>query len=73
MKLEELQKDTSHCGIVPDSQVTVVNVQWVGSEALGLRYNTKNDKVASLIEYLDEDPDWKWSKRVGLRASTARV
>ncbi len=34
MRLEQLQPDAAVRGIVPDALVTVVNVQWFGSEAL---------------------------------------
>ena len=34
MKLEDLQPNAAVRGLLPDSLVTVVNVQWFGSEAL---------------------------------------
>ena len=37
-KLEDLQPNAEIRGILPDSLVTVVNVQWFGSEALELTY-----------------------------------
>ena len=40
MKLEEIQNNASLRGIIPDMLVTVVNVQWFGSEALELTYKT---------------------------------
>ncbi len=36
MKLEELQPNAAIRGILPDCLVTVVGVQWFGSEALEL-------------------------------------
>ena len=36
MKLEQLQTNAAIRGILPDALVTVVNVQWFGSEALEL-------------------------------------
>jgi hypothetical protein len=33
-------------GILPDAPVTVVNVQWFGSEALELTYKTRTDGPA---------------------------
>ena len=61
MKLEQLQTNTALRGIVPDALVTVVNVQWFGSEALELTYKTAGDRRTTWItEYLikhDEDID----------------
>lgn len=36
MKLEQLQTNLAIRGIVPDALVTVVSIQWFGSEALEL-------------------------------------
>ena len=49
MKLEQLQTNAAIRGIVPDTLVSVVNVQWFGSEALELTYKTASGKVASRI------------------------
>ena len=55
MKLEQLQLNTAIHGIVPDALVTVVNVQWFGSEALELTYKTPSGKVANeLLDRHDE-------------------
>ena len=45
-KLEELQPSAAVRGIIPDSLVTVGNVQWFGSEALELTYKTPAGNVA---------------------------
>ncbi|MBN8447423.1 hypothetical protein [Accumulibacter sp.] len=47
MKLEQLQTHAAIRGIVPDALVTVVSVQWFGSEALELTYKTASGKVAN--------------------------
>ena len=52
MKLEQLQTNAAIRGIVPDALVTVVNIQWFGSEALELTYKTQTGKVAN-DEFLD--------------------
>ena len=39
MRLEDLQPNAAIRGILPDCLVTVVSVQWFGSEALELTYN----------------------------------
>jgi superfamily II DNA or RNA helicase len=43
-------------GIVPDALVTVVNVQWFGSEALELTYKTAAGKVANELLYRHDEP-----------------
>src|SRR5438477_5821559 len=55
-KLEELQPTTSLRGILPDALVTVVNVQWFGSEALELTYKTPAGKVANELLYRHDEP-----------------
>ena len=42
-RLEDLQPNAAVRGILPDSLVTVVSVQWFGSEALELTYKTPAD------------------------------
>ncbi len=55
-KLEDLTPGTSVKGILPDSLVTVVNVQWFGSEALELTYKTPAGKVANELLYRHDEP-----------------
>ena len=47
MKLEDLQANAAVRGILSDGLVTVVSVQWFGSEALELTYKTPTGKVAN--------------------------
>ena len=47
--LEDLTPGASVRGILPDALVTVVSVQWFGSEALELTYKTPTGKVANEI------------------------
>ncbi len=56
MRLEELQPNAALRGIVPDALVTVVNVQWFGSEALELTYKTADGKVANELIYRHDEP-----------------
>ena len=51
MKLEDLQPDAAVRGVLADSLVTVVGVQWHGSEALELTYKTPVGKVANELLY----------------------
>jgi SNF2 family DNA or RNA helicase len=54
-RLEDLQPHTAILGILPDAQVTVVNVQWFGSEALELTYKTPTGKVANELLYRHDE------------------
>ncbi len=56
MKLERLQPNAAVRGIVPNALVTVVNVQWFGSEALELTYKTADGKVANELIYRQDEP-----------------
>jgi len=56
LKLEQLQNNAAIGGIVPDTLVTVVNVQWFGSEALELTYKTASGKVANELLYRHDEP-----------------
>ena len=56
IKLEELQPNASVRGILPDSLVTVVNVQWFGSEALELTYKDPGGRVANQLLYRHDEP-----------------
>ena len=46
-RLEDLKPNAALRGILPDTLVTVVSVQWFGSEALELTYKTPAGKVAN--------------------------
>ena len=46
-KLEDLKTNASVNGILPDCAVSVINVQWFGSEALELTYKDPVGKVAN--------------------------
>jgi superfamily II DNA or RNA helicase len=55
-KLEDLTHGTSVRGILPDGVVTVVSVQWFGSEALELTYKNAAGKVANELLYRHDEP-----------------
>ena len=55
MKLEDLQTNAAIRGVLPDGLVTVVSVQWYGSEALELTYKTSTGKVANELLYRDDE------------------
>src|SRR5713226_8428375 len=54
--LEDLQPNAAVRGILPDSLVTVVSVQWFGSEALELTYKSPVGKVANELLYRHDEP-----------------
>ena len=54
MKLEDLRANAAVRGVLADSLVTVVSVQWFGSEALELTYKTPVGKVANELLYRDD-------------------
>ncbi|WP_295590762.1 helicase-related protein, partial [uncultured Lamprocystis sp.] len=56
MQLEKLQTNAAIRGILPDALVTVVSVQWFGSEALELTYKTPAGKVANELLYRHDEP-----------------
>jgi len=56
MKLEELVAEATVRGILPDGLVTVVGVDWHGSDALTLIYRGPTGKVADEILFRDDEP-----------------
>ena len=56
MKLEQFLPNTAVRGVIPDALVTVVSVQWFGSEALELTYKTSAGKVANELLYRHDEP-----------------
>ncbi len=55
MKLEDIRPEAALRGIVPDSVVTVVNVNWHGSDALTLVYRSPDGTVAEEILYRHDE------------------
>lgn len=53
--LEQLQPNAAVRGVLPDCAVTVVNVQWFGSEAVELTYKSPTGKVANEILYRHDE------------------
>src|SRR6266850_1280551 len=54
-RLEDLQPTAAVRGILPDQIVTVVSVQWFGSEALELTYKTQSGRVANELLYRHDE------------------
>ena len=55
-KLEDLQPNASVKGILPNCLISVVSVQWFGSEALELTYKDPGGKVANELLYRHDEP-----------------
>ncbi|MDE3262362.1 MAG: helicase-related protein [Acidobacteriota bacterium] len=55
MRLEDLQPNAVIRGVHPDGTVTVVSVQWFGSEALELTYKTPTGEVANELVFRDDE------------------
>jgi SNF2 family DNA or RNA helicase len=55
-QLERLQPNAAVRGILPDALVTVVSVQWFGSEALELTYKEPAGRVANVLLYRHDEP-----------------
>src|SRR5437667_9968688 len=54
-RLEDLQPQAAVRGILTDSLVSVVNVQWFGSDALELTYKDSGGKVANTLLYRNDE------------------
>ncbi|MFY9943779.1 MAG: helicase-related protein, partial [Desulfobacterales bacterium] len=54
-QLEELRPHAAVKGILPDCLVTVVNVQWFGSEAVELTFKDPSGKVANELFYRHDE------------------
>src|SRR6202165_3281985 len=54
-RLEDLQPNAAVRGILPGALVTVVSVQWFGSEALELTYKNAAGKVANELLYRHDE------------------
>lgn len=55
MKLEDLRPHAAVRGILPDTTVTVVSVQWFGSDALELTYRDPAGRVGQILLYRDDE------------------
>ena len=55
MRLEDLKPRSTVRGVLPDGVVTVVSVEWFGSEALELTYKTSDGAVANELLYRHDE------------------
>ena len=54
-RLEDLQPHAAIRGILPDGLITVISVQWFGSDALELTYKTASGRVANELLYRHDE------------------
>ena len=71
MQLEDLQPRSAVRGVHPDGLVTVVSVQWFGSEALELTYKTPAGPSPTSCSTATTSPGLRSSLPGGRGASTA--
>ena len=50
-KLEDLQRGALVTGVLPDEPVTVVNVKWIGTEALEAFYKTQEGATLEILKF----------------------
>lgn len=55
-RLEDLHPNGAVRGILPDSLVTIVSIQWFGSEAIELTYKDPSGRVANQLLYRHDEP-----------------
>ncbi len=55
--LEDLRPSTTVRGIAPSGLVTVVSVQWYGSDALELTFKDSSGNVGNQLLYRSSEPD----------------
>ena len=55
MRLEDLHTGAALRGVLPDALVTVVSVQWFGSEAVELTYKTATGAVANELLFRHDE------------------
>ena len=56
IRLEDIQPNAAISGIIPNGHVTVVSVQWFGSEAIEITYKNPEGKVANELLYRHDEP-----------------
>ena len=58
-RLEDLQQGANVNGILPNQQVTVVNVTWFGTSVIELTYKDASGTLGSQLIYRDEEGIYK--------------
>jgi len=55
-RLEDLTRDASVRGILPDRLVTVVDIKWHGSNVVELTYKDGSGRLGNELIYRDREP-----------------
>ena len=55
-RLEDLKRDAIVKGILPNQQITVVDVRWIGSTAIELTYKDESGNLGNELIYRDSEP-----------------
>lgn len=55
-KLEEITRDSSVRGILPDGLVTVTDVRWIGTVAIEVTYKGSDGRLGNDLLYRDREP-----------------
>src|SRR5690606_40843882 len=56
-QLEQLQRGIQVYGIVPHQTVTLIDVEWSGSNAVTVVYRRSDGKVGDTLLYRENEPD----------------
>lgn len=56
IRLEEIQPNATISGIIPNGHITIVNIQWFGSEAMEITYKTADGKLGNELLYRHDEP-----------------
>lgn len=62
-KLEDLKQGAAIRGILADQVVTVVNVEWIGSDLIDLTFKSATGKHGSELVYRDREPQLEVAER----------
>ena len=56
-RLEDLKQGANVNGILPNQQVTVVNVSWFGTSVIELTYRDASGNLGNQLIYRDNEPE----------------
>ena len=56
IRLEDIQPNAAISGIIPNGYITVISVQWFGSEAMEITYKTPDGKLGNELLYRHDEP-----------------
>ena len=62
LKLEDIRVGSQVCGVIGDSPVTVIAMEWHGNQALTLTYRTETGEPGESVLYRFSEPDLSLAK-----------